>query len=97
MNIEEIELPIKGTKDDIEKILLKNGFEVLYKVITITSYYLPEHESTQNHKTLKERCKRLRYVEPLSRFENNWQNYKDWITKYNTNKCIKIVTPYKNI
>lgn len=89
MNIEEIELPIKGTKEDIEKILLENGFEIFYKVLTITSYYLPKNESTQNHKTLKEKCKRLRYVEPLSKFENNWQNYKDWITKYNKAKCIK--------
>lgn len=89
MNIEEIELPIKGAKEDIEKILLENGFEIFYKVLTITSYYLPKNESTQNHKTLKEKCKRLRYVEPLSKFENNWQNYKDWITKYNKAKCIK--------
>ena len=89
MIIEEIELPIKGTKEDIEKILLKNGFEIFYKVLTITNYYLPKNESVHNHKTLKERCKRLRYVEPLSKFENEWQNYKDWITKYNINRCIK--------
>ena len=89
MNIEEIELPIKGTKDNIEKILLKNGFEVFYKVLTITSYYIPNTELTQDHKTLKEKCKRLRYVEPLSKFKNNWQNYKDWITKYNKSYCVK--------
>lgn len=89
MNIEEIELPIKGTKEDIEKILLENGFEIFFKVLTISSYYLPQNESTENHKTLKERCKRLRYVEPLSKFENNWQNYKEWITKYSIQKCLK--------
>ena len=89
MNIEEIELPIKGSKDEIEKKLLENGFEIFYKVLTITSYYLPKNESTHNHKILKEKCKRLRYVEPLSKFKNDWQNYKDWITKYNINECIK--------
>ena len=31
MIVEEIELPIKGTTDNIEKILLKNGFEVFIK------------------------------------------------------------------
>ena len=89
MNVEEIELPIKGTTDNIEKILLKNGFQVFYKVLTITSYYIPNTELTQDHKTLKEKCKRLRYVEPLSKFKNNWQNYKDWITKYNKSYCVK--------
>lgn len=89
MNIEEIEIPIKGTKEDVEKILLKNGFEIFYKVLTITSYYVSKNESIYNHKTLKEKCKRLRYVEPLSKFENTWQNYKDWITKYNKRNCIK--------
>lgn len=89
MNIEEIEIPIKGTKEDIEKTLFKNGFEIFYKVLTITSYYVLKNESIYNHKTLKEKCKRLRYVEPLSKFENTWQNYKDWITKYNKRNCIK--------
>ena len=89
MNIEEIEIPIKGGKEDIEKILLKNGFEIFYKVLTITSYYVLKNESIHNHKILKEKCKRLRYVEPLFKFENAWQNYKDWITKYNKRNCIK--------
>ena len=89
MNIEEIEIPIKGSKKDIEKTLLKNGFEIFYKVLTITSYYVLKNESIHNHKILKEKCKRLRYVEPLSKFENAWQNYKDWITKYDKRNCIK--------
>ena len=89
MNIEEIEIPIKGSKEDIERTLLKNGFEIFYKVLTITSYYVLKNESIHNHKILKEKCKRLRYVEPLSKFENAWQNYKDWITKYNKRNCIK--------
>ena len=55
MIIEEIELPIKGKKEDIEKVLLANGFEIFFKVLTITSYYLPMNESLENHYTLKER------------------------------------------
>ena len=89
MNIDELEIPIKGSKEDIERTLLKNGFEIFYKVLTITSYYVLKNESIHNHKILKEKCKRLRYVEPLSKFENAWQNYKDWITKYNKRNCIK--------
>ena len=89
MNIEEIEIPIKGTKEDVEKILLNNGFEIFYKVLTITSYYIYKNESIDNHKTLKEKCKRLRYVEPIYKFENTWQNYKDLITKYDKRNCIK--------
>ena len=38
MIIEEIELPIKGTLEEIDSQLLSNGFEVFYKVLTITSY-----------------------------------------------------------
>ena len=79
MIIEEIELPIKGTLEEIDSQLLSNGFEVFYKVLTITSYYLPENETTENHSTLKERCKRIRYVEPISRFKNQWQDYEKWI------------------
>lgn len=59
MIIEEIELPIKGTLEEIDNRLLSNGFEVFYKVLTITSYYLPENETTENHSTLKERCKKI--------------------------------------
>lgn len=77
MIIEEIELPIKGKKEDIEKVLLANGFEIFFKVLTITSYYLPENESLENHYTLKERCRRIRYVEPMIKFKNKWQNYKE--------------------
>ena len=33
MIIEEIELPISGNKNDIEKMLLENKFEIFYKVI----------------------------------------------------------------
>ena len=89
MIIEEIELPIKGKKEEIEEILLTNGFQVFYKVLTITNYYLPINESMENHKTLKERCKRLRYVEPMARFKNEWQDYEQWITKYIIKKCKK--------
>ena len=45
MIIEEIELPIKGNKEDIEKMLLTNDFQIFYKVLTITNYYLPINES----------------------------------------------------
>ena len=89
MIIEEIELPIKGSKEEIEKKLLENGFMVFYKVLTITSYYLPANESTENHDTLKERCKRIRYVEPMKKFKNEWQDYEKWIKRYSLMDCKK--------
>lgn len=89
MIIEEIELPIKGTKEDIDKMLLGKGFEEFFKVLTITSYYLPINESLENHYTLKERCKRLRYVEPMTKFKNQWQDYEEWIKKYDIEECKK--------
>lgn len=89
MIIEEIEIPIKGTLEEIENKLLLNGFEVFYKVMTITCYYLPENETTENHLTLKERCKRIRYVEPMSRFKNEWQDYEKWIKEYSVDECNK--------
>lgn len=87
MAIVEIELPIKGNKEDVEKLLLNNGFEEFHKVITITSYYKLKNDNDMNHDTLKSRCKRLRYVEPLSKFKNKNQDYKQCITKYNVKKC----------
>ena len=87
MSIEEIELPIKGNKEDIEKRLLTNNFQIFYKVITITNYYLPINESSKNHDTLKERCKRIRYVEPMTKFKNEWQDYEQWIKNYNIQEC----------
>ena len=89
MIIEEIELPIKGNKVDIDKKLLANGFQVFYKVFTITNYYLPINESLENHSTLKERCKRIRYTEPMTKFKNEWQDYKQWIKEYNIQECKK--------
>ena len=89
MIIEEIELPIKGSKEEIEKKLLENGFMVFYKVLTITSYYLPANESTEIHDTLKERCKRIRYVEPMEMFKNEWQDYEKWIKRYSLMDCKK--------
>lgn len=89
MIIEEIELPISGNKDDIEKMLLDNKFEIFYKVLTISDYYLPINEDDSNHKTLKEKCKRIRYVEPVYKFKNKWQDYKEWIKHYDIDKCIK--------
>lgn len=89
MIIEEIELPIKGNKEDVEKVLLANGFEIFFKVLTITSYYLPENGSLENHYTLKERCKRIRYVEPMTKFKNKWQDYEEWIKHYNIEECKK--------
>ena len=89
MIIEEIELPIKGKKEEIEEILLANSFQIFYKVLTITSYYLPINESMENHSTLKERCKRLRYVEPMTKFKNEWQDYEKWIKKYSIQECKK--------
>ncbi len=87
MAIVEIELPIKDNKEDVEKLLLNNGFEEFHKVITITSYYKLKNDNDMNHDTLKSRCKRLRYVEPLSKFKNKNQDYKQCITKYNVKKC----------
>lgn len=89
MIIEEIELPIKGKKEEIEEIILANSFQIFYKVLTITSYYLPINESMDNHRTLKERCKRLRYVEPMTKFKNEWQDYEQWIKKYSIRECKK--------
>ena len=89
MIIEEIELPIKGSKEEIEKKLLENGFMVFYKVLTITSYYLPANESTEIHDTLKERSKRIRYVEPMEKFKNEWQDYEKWIKRYSLMDCKK--------
>ena len=89
MIIEEIELPIKGKKEEIEEIILSNSFQIFYKVLTITSYYLPINESMENHRTLKKRCKRLRYVEPMTKFKNEWQDYEQWIKKYSIQKCKK--------
>ena len=89
MIIEEIELPINGKKEEIEEILLANSFQIFYKVLTITSYYLPINESMENHRTLKERCKRLRYVEPMTKFKNEWQDYEQWIKKYSIQECKK--------
>lgn len=85
----EIELPIKGNKEEIDKLLLNNGFEEFFKVITITSYYKLKTDNDLNHDTLKSRCKRIRYVEPLSKFKNEKQDYKKWITKYNIKRCKK--------
>lgn len=89
MIVEEIELPIKGKKEDIEKILLSNGFEIFYKVLTITSYYLPIDKSSEKHNILKERCKRIRYAEPMTKFKNEWQNYEHWIKNYDIEECRK--------
>ena len=89
MIIEEIELPIKGKKEDIEKILIENNFEIFYKVLTISNYYAPINEYLEDHKTLKKMCKRLRYVEPTIKFKNEWQDYEQWIKKYNIEECKK--------
>ncbi len=58
--IEEIELKISGTKEEIEKHLLNQGFSVFFKRRTIANYYLPPNEEIGEHKTLKDRCVRLR-------------------------------------
>ena len=89
MAVVEIELPIKGNKEDIDKLLLNSEFEEFHKVITITSYYKLKSDNDMSHNTLKSRCKRLRYVEPLSKFKNKNQSYKQCITKYNVKKCKK--------
>lgn len=89
MPIVEIELPIKGNKDEIDKMLKNKGFEEFYKVLTITSYYKLKKDHDLTHNTLKSRCKKLRYVEPLVKFQNNYQNYKDWIKNYELEECVK--------
>ena len=60
MMIEEIELKISGTKEEIEKHLLNQRFSVFFKRRTIANYYLPPNEEIGEHKTLKSRCVRLR-------------------------------------
>ena len=87
MLIVEVELPIKGNKEDIDKKLLSNGFEEFYKVLTITNYYKLKEDNDLNHSTLKSRCKRLRYVEPLVKFKNDYQDYKEWIKNYKYEEC----------
>ena len=95
MIIEEIELPIKGSKEEIEKKLLENGFMVFYKVLTITSYYLPANESTEIHDTLKERQEHdkikekeakehgLKYlIIPYTDFKNIEIILEDWFNDY---------------
>mgnify|MGYP003302131883 FL=1 len=67
---------------------LNKGFEEFYKVITISSYYKLKKDNDFNHSTLKSRCKRIRYVEPLVKFENDYQNYKEWIKEYKYEECI---------
>ena len=57
MAVVENKLPIKGNKDDIDKLLLNNGFEVFHKVITITSYYKLKNDNDMNHYTLKSRAR----------------------------------------
>lgn len=89
MPIVEIELPIKGDKEEIDKMLLNKGFEEFYKVLTITSYYKLKEDNDLTHATLKSRCKRLRYVEPLVKFKNNYQDYKEWIKNYRLEECVK--------
>lgn len=88
MLIVEVELPIKGNKEDIDKILLNNGFEEFYKVLTITDYYKLKEDNDLTHSTLKSRCKRLRYVEPLVKFKNDYQDYKEWIKNYRLEECL---------
>ena len=89
MIVEEIEIPINGNKNDIERTLLNNNFVIFYKVLTISDYYLPINEEVLNHYKLKEKCKRIRYVEPVYKFKNQWQDYKDWIKHYDINECVK--------
>ena len=87
MLIVEVELPIKGSKEEIDKMLLKNGFEEFYKVLTISTYYKLKEDKDLTHGTLKSRCKRIRYVEPLVKFKNDYQDYKEWIKKYEYEEC----------
>ena len=57
MKVIEIEVPIKGTKYDIEDKLLSQDFKVFYKVLTISDYYLPINENIEKliiPKTFKE-------------------------------------------
>ena len=88
MLIVEVELPIKGNKEEIDKMLLNKGFEEFYKVITISSYYKLKEDNDLNHSTLKARCKRIRYVEPMTKFKNQWQDYEKWIKNYDIEECL---------
>lgn len=87
MEIAEIQVEIKGNKEEIEKLLLKQNFEIFYKVLTITDYFLPINDNNLEHSTLKERCRRLRYIEPVEKFYNEQHNYKRFIKKYDITEC----------
>ena len=54
MLIVEVELPIKGSKEEIDKMLLKNGFEEFYKVLTISTYYKLKEDKDLTETDLKE-------------------------------------------
>ena len=69
-------------------MLLNKGFEEFYKVITISSYYKLKEDNDLNHSTLKSRYKRIRYVEPLVKFKNDYQDYKNWIKEYKYEECV---------
>lgn len=60
MIVEEIELKINQDNDEVEKLLLNQGFEVFFKRRTIANYYLPKDQEIGDTKTLKERCVRIR-------------------------------------
>ena len=84
---EEIELPLNGTHDSIEEILFQHSFVVYYRNFIITDYYLPDDDSVEPLVTLKTRCKRIRYTEPMSKFSNALFDYKGWIHNYDYYEC----------
>jgi len=87
MKVVEIQVGISGNKEEIEKLLLNKEFEIFYKVLTITDYFLPMNDNDLEHSTLKDRCKRLRYIEPLEKFYNDQHNYEKFIKQYDINEC----------
>lgn len=58
--IEEIELKILNSKEEVEELLLGQGFTILFKRRTIANYYLLSNQKVGDHRTLKERCVRIR-------------------------------------
>lgn len=58
--IEEIELLIKGTKEENIQTLIDNGFELKFHCRTIANYYLPPQTEIKDIRQIKEKCIRIR-------------------------------------
>lgn len=64
----EVQLLLKGTKEEVESLLLSQGFSVYHKVRTISKYYLLENECVDKKGNSKFQYKRLRWSCPVAVF-----------------------------